>query len=935
MTTHRLPVGLKKVNWFDGQQVTKDSLIDEQAQSVGIDSASVANFMGSGIIEHNLPARIIFDTQKLNTFQQGRFDGYGFDGINIYNGTPLTGLSDTVKGVQLYVELSDVKLDGSETTRVSIIGEAFDNTLIHDDLIFEENSFQITRGRYKTIKSIMFSDFAGNLFGSRKPALNDGYNFIGRCIIREAKSMETSFDTLIAYQNGTPNQFFNKFIPADSTKTIDDLLNDCIGVSHSASELNIGIGSSTQRSLIAGDVISRIGQKFKASGTNIQKISVLLATDGYAWSGQIVMSIHALQAQVSCAVDPVPDNLIDFDPEPSLVAQLTLNAEDLLNQGIVLSATSQKVDFVFTGSNISDPIRTPIEKNKFYIFTIGRSGNASTGVIKIEEAPNASEYGYMVSFDGSSWTNIYESDMWYKIYGDYIKTSNGIGYQNGIGVEVLSLKPNNFGVEETYVEGYIPFYTSMRNAPNYSLLEVSSEYSNPLQDPRTGDNVNSRVAPTPSISMISKTSLENLITLDENPLLLVEAEDNNPRGNPVSISGISSFPGLVYGNKIDIINPDADLRTNNLVGSLLRPNTASNYIYRIIKQELFQDSYGDVNGDGEITVVDFNTINQWISSGYQYDLSNPIHQQRIMDGHVSIEEILKADVNGDGIVDAADTLLISNYINGIISTFPVGSTFSRMRLTVETLTNPLSALANMPSMDSIFTTAPFTDVPFDIIYYRTWLPDRIEICDMRRLLPTSFSLSPRANEDSCNGGSNDFFIPNNIIIKGNMLNEYGSSYSVDFEMTHLSMIIPLTDSLGNPTVIDGYFGVNLFETFVAESSSGKTAYGFNALKYSDETYVQTTDFSKNRVKITVSIQSHSNTYSMPFGSNMDDIVGTSYNSSTSLLNLWLKNLYNDGYGNVLPALNTKILITIYLKKGKFINSPQVITAGQVRNLFNI
>jgi len=936
----RLSVGLKKVNYFDGMKVTLDTVSDEQSRHTGIDAATVANFMGSGVVEHAADPLVIFDTQSLNSTQQGMADGYSFDGQNVYVGSPLVSVSDAVKGVQLAVVMTGLELDGAEKSKVAIIGDSFDDSLIHDDLTFHENGTQITRGRYKSIRAILFNDFAGNLFGSRLPAVSDGYEFIGRCIIREAKALEVSTDTLMAYQNAQPDQFFSSFTPSAATTTLNGMLQDAIGADKSLSDLGIGFSSVSQRELVASDVTTRIGQKFQADGTNIQKISVLLsvkrdatalAGHEYDWSGQIVLSLHALQAQVACPVEPVPDNLEDFDPEPAVLSQLTLDRGMLEKQGVVLDGYAQKVDFVLTGSTISDPQNTTLAKDAHYVLTVGRSGNATTGTLLVEEATHTAPTGYMVVFDGESWTNVVESDMWYEIHGDYAKVSDGISYQDGVGTEVPRLDTDSEGDETTYVKGYIPLYSSSRSAANFVLVETTSDYSDPLQDPRTGNNVSSRVKPDPNISIVGSSSISGLVALSKTPVVLANMEDGNPRGNPSSISGESDLPGLVYGNKIDIIDPDADLRNHNLVGSILQPNIATSGTYRIIKQTLYADSYGDVNGDGSITTNDFQIVNSWLPGGY--DLSNAADQQKIMDGYVSIEQVLRADVNGDGKVDATDAALIQAYIDGTISTFPAGGGFSRMRLEVEELTDPLASDADIPNDDSVFDTSPFSSVPFEIEYFATWIPDRISICDMRRLLPTTFTSAPSSTASDCDGGENDFFVPNDLMIgDGQILNADGTHHSVDFEVAHLTMIIPVTDSLGAPTFIDGYMGVNLFSTFVAESADGQTAEGFGAMKYADGTYVQISDFSLGKVKISAALQSHSNTYG---SSPIDDIVGVNYDAATGLLTLWMKFLYDDGSGNIPAALSTKVLVTVFLKKAGFANQPQTITAGQVRTLFGV
>jgi len=940
MTT-RLPVSISRVNWFDGQSVTRDTLVDEQSRHVGIDAATVANFMGSGVIEHAGASNVILDTSSLNAQQQGLLDGYSFDGQNVYIGSPLATLTDKVKGVQLAVELRNVELSGAELSRVAIIGDAFDDSLIHDDLEFHENGVQITRGRYKSIRAILFNNFAGNLGGSRSPAVDDGYNLIGQCIIREAKAMEVSRDTRMAFQVAQPDQFFSKFIPAITTKSINQMLQDAIGADKAPGDLAIGFSSVAQRELATNDVTTRIGQKFKAQGTNIQKVTVLLsvkedttATPGneFNWSGQIVLNIHALQAQVDCPTDPVPDNLDDFDPDPAVVAQLTLDATDLANQGVVFDdGYAKKVDFVFTGASISDPQRTTLTKDAFYVVTVGRAGDASIGTLLIEEAVHSAPNGYMVVFDGESWVNVFDSDMWFEIYGDYIKVSDGISYQDGVGSEVPRLKTDATGVEVAFVEGIIPFFTASRGSQNFALVETKSEFSDTLQDPRTGNPISSRVAPVPEISMIRNTDVDALVEANLFPVILGKANDDNPRGNPALITGTTTTPGLVFGNKIDIIAPNADILANNLVGSILQPNTAASGKYRIIKQQVFSDLLGDVNGDGEITTADLALVNSWLPDGY--DLSDATDQQKIMDGYVAIEQVLRADVNGDGVVDATDAALISDFLDGSISVFPGGSGFSRARLTVESLLSPLTTDVNIPGDDATFKTAPFVSTPFQIEYFATWLPDRLQIMDMRRLIPTTFTEAPDA--DAGFGGRNDLLIPGNILIDGYQMNPDGTFYSVDLEVTHLSLTIPVTDSSGSPTFIDGYLGVRLHDTFVAESSDGKTAAGFPAMKYADKTFVQIADFAAGRVRLAVSIQSHSNTYPIPLSGGIDDIVGVNYDPATSILTLWMTDLFNDGYGNIPPALNTKVLITAFLKKAGFANSPRTITDGQVRTLFNL
>lgn len=927
MVTKRLPVNVNRVNFYDGQQITEDEMDDEQNRNIDIDAANIANFLGSGIVQYAPLPNTIFDSYNLNTQQQTLFDGYSFDGSNIYTGTP----SDEIQGVQLAVILSDVRLDGAASTRILIIGDEFGDNLIHDELIFENNGKQITRNRYKYIRAIIFNDFAGNIRGSESYALEvDGYSFVGRCIIREASAMEVSHDTIIASQISQPSQFFYNFQPASYTLTLTQLLQNSIGADKSIADLNIALDSITQRELVEDDVTTRIGQKFLAKGTNIQKISILLSVkydtlDGYDWSGSIVMNLHALQTEVDCPVSPVPDNAIDFDPDPSVIAQLSLSSSDLEKQGVVLDGYPQIVNFVFTGNKISDPIRSPIEEDNYYVFTIGRSGDAHTGTLLIEEASDRAENSYMVYFNGLEWTNIEDSDMWFRIDGDYVKISDGIAYEDGIGIQIPKIAKDSTNTEVPYVEDFHSLYTSTYEGYNYVLLEKTDEFSSPEQNQHTGNQVYSRVAPVPSISLISRSNLSTLLTSDPAPVLLASVSDYNPRGNPSSVTGITKYIGLAYGNDFNILNPDADLRSFNWVGSIIYPNNTKTFGYRIISADLVYDAYGDVNGDGEITSSDLSLA----VSLDGYNISNSTTQQLIADGYIDMLQFLRADVNGDGIINSTDTALIQNYINKVTPSSPVGTKFTRLHLKVENLTNPLESVVSMQTTDSTLITVPYTNINWDIDFFSTWIPDLLQVEDERRFMPTTFIDPVTLNNPK---GRNDFYIPGNLILDGYIVNPDDTYYSIDFEITHMSLDIPVVDSYGNPTFLDGYSGILLFDNFVAESSDGLTASGFPAMKYSDGSYVQIADFKAGKVKISTAIQSTANSFS---GSTINDIVGLYYNPTTSLMLLYINDQYDDGYGNVLTPRSTKILVTIYLKKAGFINETREITQSQMRVLLDI
>lgn len=939
MATKRLGVDAKRNNWNDGQQITYADLLDEQNRNVSIDSSNIANFFGSGVLKSELTGKTIFDTEDLNSYQQQLIDAHSFDGSNIVNSsTP--SISDIIQGSQLSITLYDVNLNGADKTKVAIFGVSFGDILIHDTLTFNNNGTQVTRGRYKKITGILFNNFAGNLHGSKNLALDDQDIFTARCLIREAESLEVSVDPIMASQTLKPNKYFEDFIPASSSQTATEMLQGAIGLEYSIADLGIGLGSLTQRKLLADDVTTRYGQKFLAKGSNIQKISILLGVeadlsvpedDAYNWSGSIILAIHPLQVDIDCPVDPVPDNAVDFDPDPTIIAQLSLNQEEMLQRGVVLNNTSQIVEFVFTGTNLSDPLRSPIEANKYYLLAIGRSGNAGTGTILVEEAPHIAENGYMTVYNGDGWINIEESDLWFIIEGDYLKVSNGIAYEDGVGIEVPKIKKDLTNTEVPFVEGHLEFATTSKDAYNYVLLEPKNELSDLQQDQRTGNSMFSRVRPVPLFSTLTQSELNTTLQIKSAPLLMARAKDKNPRGNISNISGSSKFVGSVENEYFHIIEPNADIQTFNLVGSIIYPDTTANYSYRIIEQKLLRDAYGDINGDGIIDESDLEIINGWISDGYSFNLNTAGGQQPIIDGYATLDQVLRADVNGDGIVNSTDISLLSDYLNNAISNFPAGSYFLRTQLKVETLLENNENAEMSEDNSSSFQTAPYNEVDWEIDYIPTWEPDLIEIEDLKRYLPTTFTNDYSTESPS---GNNNFFFPNNIIITGDQLNPDGTSYSVDLEISQITLDIPIVDSNGDSTFLDGYKGILLFDAFVAESSDGLTSKGFDALKYHDGSFVQIGDFEDGKVKIVPSILSLANDYPVS-GGRIEDIIGMYYDNGTSLLTMYINNTYDDELNNHLPPLSIKISLSIYMKKAGFKNTSYNVTEGEMRELLDI
>lgn len=63
---------------------------------------------------------------------------------------------------------------------------------------------------------------------------------------------------------------------------------------------------------------------------------------------------------------------------------------------------------------------------------------------------------------------------------------------------------------------------------------------------------------------------------------------------------------------------------------------------------------GDVDGDGNITQADVDLAGEWIISDIQ----------------LTSDQLIRVDVNGNGRFDANDIVLLNDYVNGVITSFP-------------------------------------------------------------------------------------------------------------------------------------------------------------------------------------------------------------------------------------------------------------------------
>jgi hypothetical protein len=980
MTT-RLPVSSLQNKWSDAQKVDLSDMTTEQVSVNNTDAAIVQNFFGSGVILDAPTPNVIFDTapDKLTAIETALIAAMNFDGTGL---TPQNQPSDTQEGIQLAVELADSAVFGRGAVKVLIIGLSFDGELQYDRFEFHKNETQTTNKHYTNVLTIIFNNFLGNN--------NCSCTMGGHIIIREVRPFELNRDAKMVAQDIMPDIFIRDLRPADCHKDIFTVIQDGIGSAYDANDLEINItGKQPSRTILSGDVTTRIGQKFLASSDNIQKITLLLGVsrdvdaaliNRFDWQGDIIVSVHALQSTVDNSTDIIPELTIDFEPEDVPIVELSFSQADLKAAGYVLTDIAQPVDFVFANTSISDP--GGVTSGRYYVITLHRSGAANLGDIWAEVGTDKLENSRLTMFNGI-WVDVVEEDLWFQVWSDTAKYASGAAYDRGSGItsEKTGIDPTTGGAIDNYIRN-LSFMSTGSGVVNTGVIAATLNESVTAQDERTGNNVFSRQQYIPSFSFVSNDTLLTLRQTTE-PLIIGCMSDLNPKETDL-ISGTTEYPGMALGDTFRILNPAADLLSLNLIGRKLIPYTdCGNIDYRIMNVTLCTDGYGDVDGDGYITQDDVTAAAALIGEG----LLSPLTQQKIIDGYIDIFALMRADVDGDGYIWGDDVQLIQDYVDRVSNSFPAGTSFTHLSLQVQTsvgrwdgyhnccayiyldgprTTCPSDQLVDPDSLtqaereyygnhgvipdiladNSVFSQVPFLPVDFEIEYQEFWQDWLLALSANSRKMPCSFtyptSLSsttcaaPQTFEctergntaPACDPGRNDWYVAGNLIIDngGQIIRPDGSSVKADIEVGIINLELPAEPFSES--------SIDIFGSFVADRGDLYTNAGFDAMRYSDCTTVQPEDLGDNKVRFNVSIQSFfpnldGYTDDDGYGIIVDDIIGVYMNHASGILKLTLKDL---DYNPLYLTLVTKIQVVVYLKKAGWNNQVLTVTPDQVSNL---
>lgn len=629
--TKRNPVSAQQNIWFDAQQVDDTDLTLEQNYNNSIESAIINNHVGSGVLAEVLQQNIIFDSSLVTSFLDGL-------PVNIQNQP-----TDNNFGNQLEIILSGSLAAGKKSVKLCVIGLDFQSNLQYEIFYFRNNETQVSRRHFTKVLTLLFNDFIGD------PVLS--LNLGGRIVINEARPLELSRSPIMVAQDVEPSLFFRDFF-LDGFLSLQSLLQSALPL-YNIDTLNIFTQPLDTKIISSGDVTTQIGQKFLATTNNIQKITVLLAVQdllaGHStdlvWNGDLVISIYPLQSNIECPSDIVPNLPIDFSPSNIPLAQISFNYATLQSSGTVLNSVYQPVDFIFSNSPIAGGnVLTP---GDYYAFTVKRSGAANKCDILIAVGGSLVPNSRITIFNGTLWIDIPEQDLWFRVWTDAAKISDGQFYEAGHGAIIpkTTQDPNTLTTVDNTLEGLQ--FTG--NDIFHAVASTTALDSTPVPDQRTGNPVLSRQQTVPNIELLNTIDTTNLEQASE-PLIIGAITDKNRKFYDSISSTINSELHSATMVKDELIirvvdDPTDTVRfdttVSGLVTNLLNGDFASaqifpdagnpNNFYRIASAKLNSCILGDVNGDGIIDQRDLDLLNTYLN----FDLNTglPLNTVLTTDGY--------------------------------------------------------------------------------------------------------------------------------------------------------------------------------------------------------------------------------------------------------------------------------------------------------------
>lgn len=617
MSNKRNPLSVKQNIWTDSQQVDDTDFTTEQNYNNTVQSSIINNHIGSGVLPEVLVQNTLFDS----SLESGVLDGKPIGVQKQPN--------DNNYGNQLEIELLNSKVAGKRAIKVAVVGLDFQKNLQFETFTFHKNEIQVSKKHFTEISFLLFNDFVGDSEVS--------FNLGGQIVIKEAQPMTLSRDPVMVSQDMQPNLFFRDFY-LDGYVSLDSMLQAALPL-YNVDDLNIKTAVLDNKILLANDVNTQIGQKFKAATNNIQKLSLLLSVrnqdvgneDDLTWTGDLIISVYPLQSSVNCFNDITPNLPIEFSPFNIPLAQLSINYASLQEAGVVLDSVPQPVDFIFSNTPLA--AGNSITADNYYAISIKRSGSADKCDILIATGSNLTDDSRITIFTGTLWVDLPEEDLWYKIYTDSAKVSDGQAYENGYGISIdkVTIDENGNTVDHSFDK--IQF---TGNSVYKAVLAAVSSDTDPVDDQRTGQPILTRKQFVPQVSLLNSIDYGNLEVLTE-PLALGAIADKNKK---------------FY-----------DALTSTINANLYSATMANNEL--IVK--LIDDPTDSVRFDTTVNTLASNLLNgDFINAKFTPDTNNSDLYYRIAD--VSLCSMMVGDVNGDNLIDINDLELLNSYLNFNLNT---------------------------------------------------------------------------------------------------------------------------------------------------------------------------------------------------------------------------------------------------------------------------
>jgi hypothetical protein len=617
---NKLPVSAPQNIFYDAEPVSAEDLSFEQTYNTTITSSLIDNQVGAGVILNSLTPNIIFDSNLTS----GSLDGQGVPAQN----QP----SDLTFGNQLSITLSNSLAAHNRTVKVAVIGLDFNSNLQYETFTFHLNETQYGQKHFTNVLTILFNDF----IGPAPLSLNLG----GRIVIQQIAPFTISRDPIMVAQDQQPNLFFRDFFTTTAYTSLQAMLQAALPL-YNFDNLNISTEVQQNLAILQGDVSTTIGEKFLAVSNNIQKITFLLSVQNSApgqstnliWQGDLVVSLYPLQSTVNCPTNIVPNLPINFTPSNVPLAQTSINYSTLQAQGFVLDGNPQPIDFNFSNTQIANGVILP---NQYYIATIKRSGSASACDILIAAGGNLTANSQVSTFTGVSWVDNPDLNLWFKVWTDSIKVSDGQAYESGHGIILPKTTINP--TTDTTIDNSLGDIYFTGNSEYTAVLSATTLSSNPVPDQQTGNPVDTEQQYVPAITLYNAIDLANLekasqplsigIVLDKNvkaiassPTILAALHSWSFVGNTIVIKIVDDITDG-YRYDTNVIALVSDLLNGLLTDAKIVPDLSNPTIfYRISSASLCSLLYGDLNQDGYIDQADLNICNSLI--GAQYNQSPP------------------------------------------------------------------------------------------------------------------------------------------------------------------------------------------------------------------------------------------------------------------------------------------------------------------------